>query len=225
MRTTFLAVSVALFALQSAKAQGPWKEDSFSEEPFVSVDTMRLDSIPRPQTRRLMPNNLSFAENELWGESGLMRSIGLASPLTPEARKSELALRRTMLTVHQIGGFVTLGLMGTAVYYGQMSLDNPRIRTYRGMHQTFVTMTIASYAATALLAALSPPPLIRRDETSTTSIHKTLAWVHFAGMILTPILGASLHRSLSYNQLAHFHQISAYVTTATLAAGLIVITF
>ena len=130
-----------------------------------------------------------------------------------------------MLTIHQIGGFVTLGLMGTAVYYGQMTLDNPRIRAYRGNHQTFVTATIASYAATGLLAALSPPPLIRRDETSTTSIHKTLAWVHFAGMILTPILGASLRRSFSYTQLAHFHQVSAYVTTATLAAALIVITF
>ena len=225
MRTTFLAVLLSLFGYHWTNAQEPAPESVVFKEPFVSADTVRADSLPRPLVRRLMPENLSFVENKLWGEDGLMRTTGLASPLSPEARKNELTLRRTMLTIHQIGGFVTLGLMGTAVYYGQQSLDNPRIRTYRRDHQTFVTATIASYAVTGLLAALSPPPLIRRDETSTTSIHKTLAWIHFAGMILTPILGASLHRSFSYNQLAHFHQISAYVTLATLAAALIVITF
>jgi hypothetical protein len=130
-----------------------------------------------------------------------------------------------MLTMHQIGGFVTLGLMATTVYYGQQSLNNPGIRTYRRYHQGFVAATIASYSATGLLAVLSPPPLIRRDEVSTTTIHKTLAWVHFVGMVVTPILGASLRRSFKYDQLARFHQVSAYVTTGALAASLIVVTF
>jgi hypothetical protein len=115
--------------------------------------------------------------------------------------------------------------MGTTVYFGQQTLDNPGNRSYRRTHSTLVPLTITSYGITGLLAALSPPPLIRREEFSTTTLHKTLAWIHFAGMILTPILGASLGHSMSYNQLAHFHQISAYVTTAALAASMIVITF
>jgi len=170
---------------------------------------------------------MSFLERGLWDENGFLRNIGIASPLTPESRRSELALRRTMLSIHQIGGFLTLALMGTTVWYGQHALDHPAVRTYRNMHQTFVTATIISYTATGLLSVLSPPPLIRRDEVSTTTIHKTLAWIHFAGMVLTPILGASLHRnrSMSYDQLARFHQVSAYVTTATFAAAMIVITF
>ncbi len=168
---------------------------------------------------------MSFMENDLWGEDGWVRSLGIASPLTPEVRRHELGVRRTMLTAHQIGGFVTVGLMGATVYYGQMALDNPRIRTYRGRHQTFVTLTIFSYGATGALAILSPPPLIRREETSTTTIHKTLAWIHFLGMVVTPIIGASLHHSFNYDQLARFHQISAYVTFATLTASLIVVTF
>ncbi len=154
-----------------------------------------------------------------------MRGIGVASPLTPEVRKHELAVRRTMLQLHQIGGFVTLGLMGTAVFWGQKTLNNPGVRSYRDYHEAFVGATIASYTATGLLAALSPPPLIRRDETSTTTLHKTLAWIHFAGMIITPIIGSRLEHSMNYNQLAHFHQVSAYITTATLAASLIVVTF
>jgi hypothetical protein len=49
--------------------------------------------------------------------------------------------------------------------------------------------------------------------------------VHVAGMILTPILGASLRHSMNYDQLARFHQISAYATTATFAAAMITVTF
>lgn len=190
-----------------------------------SPGAVPADSLPPAPKPRLLPDNISFVENGLWGEDGLVRSIGLASPLTPEVRRHELSVRRTMLTMHQIGGLLTLGLMGTAVYYGQQSLNNPRIRTYRRDHQTFVTATIFSYGATGALAILSPPPLIRRNETSTTTIHKTLAWIHFAGMVVTPILGASLRRSFSYDQLARFHQVSAYVTLATFAASFIVVTF
>jgi hypothetical protein len=183
------------------------------------------DSLTPAPKRQLLPSKMSFLERWLWDENGVFRKIGVASPLTPESRKTELAARRTMLTIHQIGGFVTLGLMGSAVYCGQRLLNGDR--GYRSLHQGFVAGTIASYSVTGLLAALSPPPLIRRDEFSTTTLHKTLAWVHFAGMIVTPILGATLHHThtLTYDQTAHFHQVSAYITTAALATSLIVVTF
>jgi hypothetical protein len=173
-------------------------------------------------------------EKALWGEDGFLRSTGIASPLTPQVRKSELGLRRAMLTTHQIGGFLTLASMLAAVYYGQKSLDDPnsgqRSDPYRGNHQTFVTTTIVLYSATGLLAILAPPPMIRRDEMSTTTIHKTLAWVHAIGMIVTPILGGTIlkrgpiGRYVDLNQ-ARYHQISAYATTAVFAASLITVTF
>jgi hypothetical protein len=67
--------------------------------------------------------------------------------------------------------------------------------------------------------------MIRRNEMSTTTIHKTLAWVHFAGMVLTPIIGLSVKRHGTISDVAHFHQASAYITTAALATSLIIITF
>ena len=145
-------------------------------------DLALSDSFPRPVARRLLPNNMSFMEKGLWGENGLLRSAGLASPLTPESRASELSLRRGMLVAHQIGGFVTLGFMASAAYAGQKIIDGNS--GYRSYHQAFVAGTIASYSLTGLLAVLAPPPLIRRDEFSTTTLHKTLAWVHAAGMII-----------------------------------------
>jgi len=185
-------------------------------------DSARVDSLPHTPTHRLLPANMSFMERGLWGEDGFLRNVGIASPLTPEVRKTELGLRRTMLTAHQIGGFVTLGLMVSAVYTGQKVLNGDP--AFRNTHQSLVLGTIISYSVTGALAILSPPPSIRRDEVSTITIHKTLAWVHFAGMILTPILGAAIHRNSTASK-ERFHQVSAYITTATFAASMIVVTF
>jgi hypothetical protein len=176
--------------------------------------------LPHPS---LLPSNISFMERTLWGETGVLRTTGIFPSLTPDERKSELRLRRTMLSIHQIGGFVTLGLMASAAYCGQQVLNGNR--QYYPAHKFFVGSTILSYTATGMLSVLSPPPLIRRDEFSTITVHKTLAWVHFIGMVVTPIIGASLKHSMNYDQLARYHQISAYVTTAALAAAMISVTF
>ena len=187
------------------------------------LDLSPLDSLPPPRTHRLLPQNISPLEKTLWGEDGFFRTSGLAAPLTPQSRTSELSLRRGMLVAHQIGGFVTLGFMLSAVYAGQEIINGHT--GYRPYHQAFVAGTIASYSVTGVLALLSPPPVIRRDEFSTTTIHKTLAWVHAAGMIITPILGSMIgHRSTSL-QKEHIHQISGYITTATFTAALLTVTF
>ncbi len=181
------------------------------------------NSLPPVQKPKLLPDNISFGEKFFWGEHGLFRDIGIVGQLSPQERIYELSVRRTMLTAHQIGGFATLVFMLTADYFGQRVIDGRR--DLGDMHQKFITATILSYSATGLLAILSPPPLIRRDEGGTTSIHKTLAWIHVLGMIITPIIGSTIrHRRLFNMDQAHFHQISGYLTTAVFVASLIVIT-
>jgi hypothetical protein len=96
----------------------------------------------------------------------------------------------------------------------------------RSKHFGFVDATIATYSLTAFLSLLSPPPMIRRDENSTVSIHRALAWVHFTGMLITPIIaGMAQKRGASYDSVLRFHQASAYITTAAFAASMIVMTF
>ncbi len=225
MKHILLFAAVAALTFQAVEAQEiPSQFDLRNQFLFASGDSPAADSVTQPPKQRLLPNNLSIMEKGLWGESGVLRGIGLAPSLTPEERRSELSLRRTMLTAHQIGGFVTLGLMGGADYFGQKIIDGQI--GYRRNHQIFVTATIISYSATGLLAVLSPPPLIRRDEVSTTTIHKTLAWVHVAGMIITPILGGMIRsRSGSSVQSERFPQIAGYFSTAAFAASMIVVTF
>jgi hypothetical protein len=194
---------------------------------IVKPDTLPVSVVRRP---RLMPENLGFFERNLWTENGLFRTMGIAAPLTPESRKSELKLRRTMLVAHEVSGFVTLGLMVTTVYYGQTLLDQyntPDYRTLLNKHTQFVDATIATYSITALLSLLSPPPMIRRDEISTVSVHRALAWVHVTGMILTPIIAAIANKGRGATDMStlRIHQVSAYITTAAFAASMIVMTF
>ncbi len=142
-----------------------------------------------------------------------------------------------MLTAHQVGGFITMGLLIPTLIIGQENINmwndaaagiRPFDRALSDRHRTIAALTFASYMATASMSILSPPPLIRRDEFGTTSLHKTLAWVHFTGMIATPILAslASNSRSLNTgNQWRTAHEVTAYVTAAAFTASLIIITF
>jgi hypothetical protein len=177
-------------------------------------------------TSSLLPDKMSVLEKGLWGKNGLFRITGLA-PLTPEARQSELKLRRAMLSIHQIGGFTTLGLMAISAYYGKKAYD--LVPGYAEKHRTLVRATIATYILTALFALMSPPPLIKRDDKgSSLTIHKTLAWIHGAGMIATAILGRRVRESTTlgdYNRLKKIHMGVAITTFTALASSMIVITF
>ena len=227
-RIILMAISLSLACGEARSQELPSRleVDYFS---FARLESFRTDTLMQKPVRRLLPENMSIMEKGVWGEDGFLRSAGIASPLTPQVRKSELSLRRTMLYTHQIGGFLTLASMLAAVYYGQKSLDDPnsgqRNDPYRGPHQTFVTTTIVLYSGTGLLAILSPPPSIRRGEWSTTTIHKTLAWVHVAGMVITPILGGMIGRHADALHRERIHQLSGYITLATFTASLVTITF
>src|SRR5208283_5453950 len=86
------------------------------------VDNSDSTVVPKSKMK-LLPDHLSPMESFLWGEGGIMRSTGWF-PLTPESRKSELGVRRTMLTAHQIGGFLTFGLFIPTLIIGQRNLAN-----------------------------------------------------------------------------------------------------
>ncbi len=189
-----------------------------------SNDTSLVNALPPMTEPKLLPNRMSLGEKILWGRNGLVHTLGIEPPLSPQERMGELKLRRDMLTAHQIGGFTTLALMYTADYFGQQVIDGHR--KMGDIHQAFVAATIVSYAATGLLAVLSPPPLIRRNEVGTVTIHKTLAWIHLIGMIVTPIIGSTIRHHRVFNMdRAHFHQVAGYLTTAVLTAAMLVIVF
>jgi hypothetical protein len=182
------------------------------------------------KARRYLPEDLSWTENLLWGVHGLFTS----EPLNASERKGELSLRRSMLTWHQRLGITTWVLMGATVLAGQLTLNGNR--QFRSWHSPLADATIIGYGATALLAILSPPPLIRREgEHDTVFFHKLLAYVHAAGMIALPFLANSIARRSYENgkrgpeqidaARARAHQVTAYITYAAFTASILTIVF
>lgn len=192
---------------------------SGSEENDLNFDDLNSQTVN--DNNSLLPSNISIVESAFWSKNGLFRTLGFTGELTSDQRQKEINWRRTFLTIHQTSGLVTLGLMLASCYTGQMWLDGKSDSP--DLHKTLVTSTIIGYSFTGLMALITPPPAIRRDEFSTISVHKALAWLHFGGMVLTPILGSLIEDSKDYYKSAHFHQTSAYITTAIYTSAMLVI--
>ena len=97
LKLKFLLGSLLLFSTGSF-SQG---EDLFNS---LRQETVRDQS--------LLPNRMIFTQRALWGNNGLLRKAGLF-PLNIEQREKELKLRRSMLKIHQIIGYLTLAGMVT----------------------------------------------------------------------------------------------------------------
>ncbi|MEZ0540460.1 hypothetical protein [Fibrella arboris] len=179
------------------------------------------DSIPEAP---LLPDHMLITQRLFWGKKGLMRLTN-ASPLTTEGRSNELKVRRTMLKLHQIGGFVTLagfiaqGIIGSQLY----KADASDYRRLKDLHEGMATAINISYATTALLSLTSPPPAVgARRGLSTIKLHKYLAIVHMAGMVATNILASQIGKN---SELKPYHRAAAYTTFGAFAAAIVVLKF
>lgn len=154
----------------------------------------------------LLPERMLFTQKLLWGEKGLMRKTGL-SPLNRKQRVKELKWRKSMLTVHQALGYVTLagmitqGVIGGELYNGNYDLKDT--------HEALGNFVTATYFTGAALSLFSPPPLIsaRKEGLSGARAHKWLATVHLSAMIATlhyKERDKSLHRASAYTAVGAF---------------------
>jgi len=156
--------------------------------------------------------------------------------LDPQAQKEleqKLALRRKMLQLHQLGGFLTLASVGTTTVLGQLNYadkyggggDTGR---YYQWHKWAGITTAVIFAATASLSVFAPSPLEKRIRFDTATVHKASMAVAAAGMLAQIILGpitASKEGQLSQRDWALAHQIVGYTTLVATATGAIVLTF
>ncbi len=145
----------------------------------------------------------------------------------------QLRLRRTMLQLHQLGGYATMATVTAAVVLGQINyLDK-----YGGGGDTgrwIVPHAIAAFTAagvftaTGLLAVLAPSPLEKPLRVDTATLHKIAMAVAAAGMAAQVVLGpitASKEGQLSQRDFALAHQIIGYTTLVATYAGFLVLTF
>jgi len=127
---------------------------------------------------------MPFSKKILWGENGIIRKLNLA----PASRVEELKLRSNMLQLHQKLGLLNVGLMGIQMYLGS-DMYNKGNRDNSTSHHYLGYSTFSIYMTTAGLQFFSPPRFRYSKGYSPIKIHRYLSYIHFAGMILTPITG------------------------------------
>jgi hypothetical protein len=136
--------------------------------------------------------------------------------------QAKLDKRSHMLKIHQRLGLITLvPLLATIITSngasGHGSTSGRNLHGALGLITAGLYITSASYAIRA-------PKISGMETRGPIRLHKALAWVHGAGMILTPILGAlaraQLDRGEKVHGIASAHSAVADVTVAAYAAAI-----
>ena len=189
-----------------------WSKLSFSQGEDL-FNSLRQETV---KDESLIPKRMIFTQRVLWGNKGLLRKFGIF-PLNVEQREKELKLRRSMLKIHQIIGYLTLAGMITQGFLGGKLYNNWERGLYN-IHKTVGNLTSISYFTGAGLSLFAPPPLINKKSKGLSSIkaHKYLASVHFSAMLATNIFKKR-------NQ--QIHKLSAYTAVGSFAAAVLVFKF
>ena len=145
----------------------------------------------------------------------------------------DLSLRRTMLQLHQLGGFATLASLGATVVLGQLNYadkyggggDTGR---YKTAHSIAAYGASGIFAATGLLALFAPSPFDKPLRLDTATLHKASRAVATAAMVSEIVLGiltASKEGKRSQRDLALAHQIIGYTALGATTTGFLVLVF
>jgi hypothetical protein len=157
-----------------------------------------------------------------------------AAAVATQARvQSEARRRRTLLQLHQIGGFATLATMTATVVLGQLNYMDKYggggdFGTYKTAHSISAYTTAGVFTATGLLAVFAPNPFEKPLRLDTATMHRASMIVATAGMATQIILGiatAGKEGTLAQRDLALAHQIVGYTTLVATYTGYLVLTF
>ena len=183
------------------------------------LQTLLVDE--KIDSQLIAPSKMLFTQQLVWGNNGLLKNRYGSTQDLVERRKIDLRIRRKMLQLHQIGGFVTLGgmvaqgIIGSQLYNGSYKL--------RETHEKLGAAVNLSYGFTAINGLFTPPSTFKRDKKVTSiRLHKWLAVAHMSGMLATNILASQIENNPS---LKPYHRAAAYTSFFSLAAAMVVIKF
>ena len=137
--------------------------------------------------------------------------------------QAKLDKRTHMLTIHQRLGLITAGALVATVITGG-SVGESTSSTTRDLHAALGSATAGLYTITAYFA-IRAPKISGMKTRGPIRLHKTLAWIHGPGMILTPVLGALAYEQTRRGQEVHgiasAHAPVAYVTAVAYGAAIL----
>jgi hypothetical protein len=140
------------------------------------------------------------------------------------ADQARLDKRSHMLKLHQRYGLIaTIPLIAT-VATGGLAGGRDSSSGNRNLHAALGITSVGFYSLSAYYA-LAAPHMPGTETRGNTKWHKALAWVHGAGMILTPVLGGMAYeqkkRGESVHGIASAHGGVAVATVVAYAAAIL----
>jgi hypothetical protein len=141
--------------------------------------------------------------------------------------QARLDRRTHMLMMHQRLGLITTAPLVATLIASGGAAGHKSTATGRDIHGALGIVTAGMYITTASYAIRAPriPGTVTRGPIR---LHKTLAWVHGTGMILTPILGAMAYDQRSKGEKVHgiasAHSAAGWVTGLAYGAAILSVT-
>jgi hypothetical protein len=153
-----------------------------------------------------------------------LEDIGFAQAQGSAADQARLDKRSHMLKLHQRYGLIaTIPLVAT-VLSGGGATGTSTSSGSRNLHAALGLTSFGLYSISAYYA-IAAPRIAGTKTSGNTRWHKALAWVHGAGMILTPALGAMAYeqkkRGEKVHGIASAHGGVAVATVVSYAAAML----
>jgi hypothetical protein len=223
LRTTALACLCLLSApfLSFAQtdhdaAEGP--SDDSATASSINVAASSLDgALARAVTADFSPLSSVFIPDETQGNpqdqskppatnpgAPTLEDLGLSPDQTRGSTQDQARLdkRSHMLKIHQRLGLITTIPLLATVITGSQAGGKTTSSSSRDLHAALGSVTTGLYITTAYFSIFAP----RVPGTTTRGpirLHKTLAWIHGPGMILTPILGVMAYQQRNRGERVH----------------------
>jgi hypothetical protein len=145
------------------------------------------------------------------------------------AQAQALLDRRThMLKIHQRLGLITIAPFAATLITSAVAGGKQTSSTDRDLHAVLGSVTTDLYFTTAYFA-IRAPKIPGTQTRGPIRLHKTLAWIHAPGMVLTPILGeiafAQKSRGERVHGIASLHGPVAIVTGAAFGLAVVSVSF
>ena len=235
--TPTLAAAVPLAAMATAASSAP---DSLAPAPaaraaaapvasrharlIAADDLARIGMVPAQQQQKAQKKQKSAGPPQ-----PTLQQLGITPQMTRANVKAQQRLNRRqwMLRWHQRLGLITGGAMFATFFLGH-SAGPHGTPTGRNIHAALGTATTALYFTTAYMA-LEAPKIPGTKPTGAVKLHEILAWIHFPGMILTPILGYMAYHQEQLGQRPHgiakLHGLVATVTFLAFASSIVAVSW
>ena len=194
-RITFESSGYRTAEIPRAKVVGPW---AVIENCELTADDQAQGNPTTEPTPKPAPSTSNNPQEPSLEDLGI-------SPSQAKSNAQAQALldkRSHMLKVHQRLGLITLAPFGATLVTSGFAGGRQTSSTTRDVHAALGTATVGMYIATAYFAIRAP----KVEGTKTRGpirLHKTLAWIHGPGMVLTPILGEMAFAQKSNGQKVH----------------------